>query len=524
MIAGWISRRIAVHFAVVLISFVTFITLFTEVYRYQHLKKHLSEDFEREKEYLIEFSTRSLAPILWNLDRKSAEGIADIALQNQNILEFQIFIDREKFLEVSQKSPLFEEFQNGLLDESEFQEIETPIFYHQKQVGVLSLIYSLREYQNEMKQSRFFSYTNGFLLIVIIVSIIYFYIRQRIIFPIQKIESFASQIIRGEYHHRLHIDSSDEIGALAIDLEKMRDAIQASFLKLQESNQNLEMMVAERTQDLQKINDRLQVELEKRVQLNRELSIAQKKAEQAAELKTNFLSNMSHELRTPLTGIIGFSELLLEDAKAKIETPTLVEDLEKIRSSGNYLLNLIRDILDFSKIESGKMEVYAKSFALGSFIEETVAILKPTFQNKQNRFLIDFSQAPQELEQDAQKLRQILLNLLSNANKFTESGVIHLKIESAEGNRVRFHIRDTGIGMTEEQTARLFQSFQQADPSISARFGGTGLGLAIAKAFVEMMQGTISVKSAPQKGSTFTVELPLKWTPSFALVSKQEMD
>ena len=241
---------------------------------------------------------------------------------------------------------------------------------------------------------------------------------------------------------------------------------------------------------------------------NRELHDAKELAEQANRAKTSFLSFMSHELRTPLTAINGFSEMLVEEVQAE-GRQQWVDDLRRINDSGKYLLELINDILDLSKIEAGRMVVHCEEFEAAPLIRDVAATLAPLVQKRGNQFLVSCPDGIGSIHSDRTRLRQCLLNLLSNANKFTDHGVIRLEVQRAEPE-ICFRISDTGIGMTKEQLGKLFRAFTQADDSTARRYGGTGLGLALTKRFSQMLGGDVSVESEPGQGSTFTIQLPTR--------------
>ena len=233
-------------------------------------------------------------------------------------------------------------------------------------------------------------------------------------------------------------------------------------------------------------------------------------AEGANRAKSAFLANMSHELRTPLNAIIGYSEMLEEDAEASGNAP-LVSDLQKIRSSGRHLLGLINDVLDLSKVEAGKMKLYLETFEVAGVVSEVAATAKPLMEKNRNRLEVRCAPDVGQLREDVTKVRQVLLNLLSNASKFTENGTVTLEAvreHDVTGSWVVFRVRDSGIGMTPEQMSRLFQAFMQADAGTQRKYGGTGLGLALCRKFCVMMGGDISAESTPGAGSTFTVRLP----------------
>ena len=238
-----------------------------------------------------------------------------------------------------------------------------------------------------------------------------------------------------------------------------------------------------------------------------ELATALDAADEANRTKSAFLANMSHELRTPLNAIIGYSEILHEDAADKGDKAA-IEDLQKIESAGRHLLGLINNILDLSKIEAGKMDVFIEPVDIQALVKEVLAIVKPLADKCENVIEVICPADIGNFRSDHTKVKQCLLNLISNANKFTSKGILTLAVAREDNSRVCFHVSDTGVGITEEQLGRLFQAFSQVDASTTKRFGGTGLGLAITKHFCTMLGGDVTVESTPGKGSTFTIRLP----------------
>jgi len=238
----------------------------------------------------------------------------------------------------------------------------------------------------------------------------------------------------------------------------------------------------------------------------REAQAARAAAEAATQAKSEFLANMSHELRTPLNAIIGYSEMIREDAEA-LEQPDMMADVDRISAAGRHLLGIINDILDISKIEAGKLELRPEVFQVRTLLDEVATTVQPLIREHANTLAVYCAVNVGSMTADLGKVRQILLNLLSNASKFTEEERITVKVHR-EGEEIVFQVIDRGVGIEAAQLARLFQPFTQVDSSHSRRHGGTGLGLAICRYFAELMGGEITAVSAPGEGSTFTVRLP----------------
>jgi len=242
-----------------------------------------------------------------------------------------------------------------------------------------------------------------------------------------------------------------------------------------------------------------------------EATTAKEFAERANQMKSQFLANMSHELRTPLNAIIGYSEMLQEEAREMKDGAAFDSDLKKIHGAGRHLLGLINDILDLSKIEAGRMELYLEDFNLGSMLSDVASTIKPVVEKNANRLVSDAAPDLGSVRADMTKLRQCVFNLLSNASKFTKEGTITLSARRQRGpgaETVSIAVTDSGIGMTPEQLARLFEPFTQADSSTTKKYGGTGLGLTITRRFCHMMGGDVTVTSTPGSGSTFTITIP----------------
>ncbi|TMJ95406.1 MAG: response regulator, partial [Alphaproteobacteria bacterium] len=303
----------------------------------------------------------------------------------------------------------------------------------------------------------------------------------RMVGPIQALRIGAARIGSGDLGQRITIKTGDELEALADQFNDMAG-------QLQESYAGLEQKVEQRTREVE----------EKSRQL-----------EMASQHKSQFLASMSHELRTPLNAIIGLTEMMVTNA-ARFGTEKAAEPLRRVQRAGTHLLGLINQVLDLSKIEAGKLELSPESVNLTPLIDEVIGTARQLAEQNKNHLVAESQENLGPLIVDPMRLRQILLNLLSNACKFTKQGEVTLHVKKVVNGRnwIEFAVADTGIGMTPVQQAKLFEEFTQADSSTARQYGGTGLGLAITRKLARMMGGDVTVTSEPGKGSVFTVRLP----------------
>ncbi len=315
-------------------------------------------------------------------------------------------------------------------------------------------------------------------------------LRSAIVVPLKRQGKVSGVLyVNSSVPENYHEEDKELLNSLAVQATVSIESAEL-YERVREHAAILEQTVQERTEELEQTNLQL---------------------EEASTHKSAFLANMSHELRTPMNAIIGYSEMLLEDAEDDGQDEYL-PDLKKIQSAGKHLLSLINDILDLSKIEAGKIDLYFETFGINQLVVDVANTAEPLASKTDSKLVVNCEDDMGNMRSDLTKIRQTLFNLLSNACKFTKEGTVTLDVyeEEREDEKkfIVFSVTDTGIGMTEEQASKVFGAFTQADSSTTKEFGGTGLGLAITKEFCEMLGGGIDVKSEPGKGSCFTMNLP----------------
>ncbi|MBP6985698.1 MAG: response regulator [Alphaproteobacteria bacterium] len=441
--------------------------------------------------------TQSLSDVLGHqkggMNQQNLESILKVYLTHKRIVKAD-FIDKsgKVLVSVSESSaipfelPLHEKKLIPHVWSNDTQiDILHPVFgENHTYLGQLHISYNNDEIQENMA-IQMQDMLLAFLACLILAIIATFTFSSRIIKPLRELTDKANRIIQGE-KIPLTLNRQDEIGSLALSLNTMIRSINTRDEKLRILTSSLEEKVKQRTH---------------------ELAEALKKAESATEAKATFLASMTHELRTPMNGVIGTACLLADTPLEKDQK----EKLDIITNCGNHLLTVINDILDFSKIEAAKMDLDFAPLSLEKIINESIDIVKPQLARKSLELTYSIDpDTPLYIEGDAVRLRQILVNLISNALKFTMTGGVYISVCKENKDKIKFTVRDTGIGIKDEVKETLFQAFTQADSSVARKFGGTGLGLVICKRLVELMGGKISVKSKLGQGSSFIFTIKAK--------------
>jgi signal transduction histidine kinase/DNA-binding response OmpR family regulator len=361
---------------------------------------------------------------------------------------------------------------------------QTPLFspVSSELLGMLELQYSGELFYNLMKDAQ-----NRLFWTVVAVAVLIILVQRLMVKLLNPLNVLASRVESVDFTKNNRLPKPNK--NMSLEIKQVWNAIDQLFTRL-----------SQRDAELRTEHEAAQRALEDKLQ-----------AESANKAKSQFLANMSHELRTPLNAIIGYSEMLKEDVQASADKQ-MADDLDRIYSAGSNLLSLINDVLDLSKVEAGKMQLYIEDVKVAALIDEVVDTVHPMADKNDNRLIVNCPQGIGSMEADVAKLRQALLNLLSNAIKFTRNGTVELSVKrtSEQGaERMNFIVKDTGIGMTQNQLNKVFVAFSQADASSTREYGGTGLGLTISRSFARLLGGDINVQSELGEGSTFTLSLPV---------------
>ena len=441
------------------------------------------EELRTFTQRLAERSGSILERPLWNVDRPAVSSIIETEMKDKRIFAMMVVEDNnQRVFYGRMRDGTVLEFVPELSDSMLY--IKEPIVVGDLYIGAV-LIYVTPEYlQKELAERVMSSVLQSLVLVSVVGVLLVVMVRRIVLRPLSRLSNTVGHIISaGDYSIRTDKETNDEFGSLADSFNTMVELIETREAMLDSRSKHLETLVSERTEQLDK---------------------ARLKAEEASRAKSEFVANMSHELRTPMNAIIG-----MIDITHKTElTPKQAEYLRIIKTSARSLLGIVNDILDFSKIEAQKLDLESIPFSLHNTLEEVTDMFSERISDTGAEFIVDIGEdVPDGCQGDPLRLRQVLVNLINNAFKFTEQGEICLHVKAVELTDIRyklqFSVRDTGVGIENNARETLFDMFTQADGSTTRKYGGTGLGLAISRELVGLMGGDIHVKSSPGEGSNF---------------------
>ncbi len=427
--------------------------------------------------------SQSLALSVWNFNKAQYEILLDGILNIEDIVYVHITTPSGKHIIAKGKNKKDKIITKSIL-------LQTTDFGKKVESGKLTIVVSLeRVYENLFKRIIIILTTQAIKTLIISIIILfsfYYFITRHLL----NLSNYTRNIDLDSDNKfildREETEQNDELDFIVFALNDMKVKIKNNYQTIKDINENLENKIKDRTE---------------------ELIVERDKAQKATKTKSQFLANMSHEIRTPMNGIIGMSHLALETSLNEKQK----EYIQKINNSANSLLSIINDILDFSKIEAGKLDINKIDFEFKYLLQNISDVVKFKADEKGLDFEINYDEKTLYLHGDSLRISQILINLMNNAIKFTESGYIKVNIiNTGIDNIYKFEVEDTGIGLTKEQISKLFQSFTQADGSTTRKYGGTGLGLSISKQLVELMGGKIWVESRYGVGSKFIFEIELE--------------
>lgn len=494
-----ISRRAAIA-QMIIISVIVFgfsiAIIFFNTYRlYDQLEDRIAS--------ISRLAETSLASAVWQVDHASARDFIDAVLHDESVIFAQVSTGREIMASgarsqyTGQPFDFFENNRGFITDTVEIKKFGDWI-------GTFTLVISTESIHREILINGGATLALAVILILAIGKTSLYFARKNLFDPLKHLEESATAIANGELDTIIDVLPPNELGNLARAFDDMResllhliDDLKTANIKLQHHRDLLETTVKERTEELKRKNTSLNQALE-------DVRKSKKTADIANLTKSRFLASMSHEIRTPMNAILGMADILWETELTEEQT----RYVQIFRTAGENLLDILNDILDLSKIEAGRMDMETTDFNLNETIEKTCMVIESKANEKHLEFTYTVAQdVPTQLFGDPKRLSQILLNLLGNAVKFTDTGSVNLTVDNTPDRdnhtMLHFSVKDTGPGIPANKLQTIFDSFTQADSSTTREYGGTGLGLAISKQLCQMMGGRIWAESSPGKGSTF---------------------
>jgi len=503
---GALSRKVARSQTAIIATVVLFFCMaimLLNTYR-------LSVQIDNRIDSIAALAETSLTTAVWQVDHDSASDFIDALSQDQDVVFAQVVTGRETMGSKVKPEYAGKDFR-FFLDNPRFRTRVVEIRKYGDWIGTFRMAVSMSSIHRDMIINAAGTLTLALAIIVAISQTTLYFSRKHLFEPLKQLEEAATSIADGDLNTTIDTRLPGELGLLARAIDDMRDSVlhlvgdlQVSKTRLEDHRNALEKTVLERTEELEQKNE----------SLNKALSDV-RNAKQAAEVaniaKSSFLASMSHEIRTPMNAILGMADILKETELS----PDQTRYVQVFRSAGEDLLEILDDILDLAKIEAGHLSLERISFSLAETMNKACKIIEPKARDKELEFSCHIpADVPTRFIGDPARIRQVLINLLGNAVKFTESGFIRLSVEAARDGSVdpvlQFAVTDSGSGIPVDKLDTIFDAFTQADESASRRFGGTGLGLAISRELVRMMGGRIWVESALGEGSTFHFTIRLE--------------